>query len=182
MIGDRTHRCDSRCFVTSNGGSCAVALESKLAVLPIRASTIQSATTPPHLRPSGARNPASSPFAPATSRFTQRPNPHSARGTAGALPPAAISCLGAFRTPAVGTRAEFNHAGVRKPAHKLTHAPQQNQSRRFDEVRGVSGSPLTPGVWLHCNGSTLRAMALNRFAIVAAVARPERCPQARDRW
>src|ERR1700730_7124141 len=37
-------------------------------------------------------------------------------GTAGALAPDAISCLGAFRTPAAGARGQIIVAGVRKPA------------------------------------------------------------------
>ena len=42
-------------------------------------------------------------FGPTSSSPTPRPNPHSARGTAGAPLPA-ISCLGAFRTPAATAR------------------------------------------------------------------------------
>ena len=47
--------------------------------------------------------------------------------TASALPPDAISCLGAFRTPAGAARGQIIVAGVRKPAQDRTHAPQQNQ-------------------------------------------------------
>src|SRR5258705_9560313 len=53
-----------------------------------------------------------------------RLNLHSARGTAGAPLPA-ISCLGAFWTPAATARGRARHAGVQKPAHEETHAPQQ---------------------------------------------------------
>jgi hypothetical protein len=51
------------------------------------------------------------------------PNPHSlfaappSRGSAFPLPPDAISCLSAFRTPAGGASGEISAAGVRKPAH-----------------------------------------------------------------
>ena len=41
------------------------------------------------------------------SSHAPRPNPHRARGTAGVPPPSAISCLGAFRTPAAGARGEI---------------------------------------------------------------------------
>src|SRR6478672_7375861 len=58
--------------------------------------------------------------APSFTALTPPPNPHSARGTARALPHAAISCIGAFRTPAVGARGEFEHTGVRKPAQVPT--------------------------------------------------------------
>ena len=40
---------------------------------------------------------------------------HSARGTAGAPLPA-LSCLGAFRTPAAAAHGLHRHAGIRKPA------------------------------------------------------------------
>ena len=46
-------------------------------------------------------------------------NPHSARCTAGAPPPA-ISCLGAFPTPAVAIAWMGRHPGVRKPAQEET--------------------------------------------------------------
>jgi hypothetical protein len=46
-----------------------------------------------------------------------QPNPHRARCAVGA-PLTAISCLGAFRTPAVGARGWARHAGVRKPAKR----------------------------------------------------------------
>src|SRR6266581_9520257 len=46
-------------------------------------------------------------------------NLRSARGTAGAPLPA-ISCLGAFWTPAATARGRVRHAGVQKPAQKLT--------------------------------------------------------------
>jgi hypothetical protein len=49
----------------------------------------------------------------------RKSNPHSARGKAGAKLPA-TSCLGAFRTPAARERGTLRHAGVRKPAHKLS--------------------------------------------------------------
>src|SRR5438128_7895685 len=39
-------------------------------------------------------------------------------------PPSAISCLGAFRTPAASARGEPVIAGVRKPAQLRTHALQ----------------------------------------------------------
>ena len=47
----------------------------------------------------------------------RRPNPHSARGTAVTYS-TAISCLGAFRSPAASARAYSPHAGDRKPAQK----------------------------------------------------------------
>ena len=56
--------------------------------------------------------------------LTPRPNPHSARGTRRlrhrCCSPPAISCLGAFRTPAAGARGWSRHPGVRKPAHRQT--------------------------------------------------------------
>src|SRR5258707_5773192 len=52
---------------------------------------------------------------PTSSNLTPRPNPHRARGTDGALLPA-ISCLGAFPTPAARAREGLATAGVRKPA------------------------------------------------------------------
>jgi len=48
-----------------------------------------------------------------------RLNPHRARGTDGALPPA-ISCLGACQTPAARARRGLVIAGVRKPAQIRT--------------------------------------------------------------
>jgi len=51
-------------------------------------------------------------------------DPHSARCLAGAQLPA-TSCLGAFRTPATAARGQPRHAGIRKPSHHRTHAPQQ---------------------------------------------------------
>ena len=45
----------------------------------------------------------------------RRPNPHSARSTAVTCS-TAISCLGAFRTPAASVRDSLINAGVRKPA------------------------------------------------------------------
>ena len=45
--------------------------------------------------------------APTLSTFRPRPNPHSARGTASALPLAALSCIGAFQPPAASARGRF---------------------------------------------------------------------------
>src|SRR6266849_4181048 len=53
-----------------------------------------------------------------------RLNLRSARGTAGAPLPA-ISCLGAFWTPAATARGRVRHAGVQKPAQQETHALHQ---------------------------------------------------------
>src|ERR1700675_4449995 len=47
-------------------------------------------------------------FSPSFPRQAPPLNPHSARGTAGAPPPA-ISCLGAFRPPAARARGELRH-------------------------------------------------------------------------
>ena len=54
------------------------------------------------------------PYNPASASPNPRQNPHSARGTAGAPLPA-ISCLGAFWTPAARARGRVRHAGVQKP-------------------------------------------------------------------
>src|ERR1700738_3998977 len=45
-----------------------------------------------------------------------------------------------------------------------------------------SASPQSADVGSRRPARRLRATALNRFAIVAAVCRPERCPQGRVRW
>jgi hypothetical protein len=50
-------------------------------------------------------------------QHTPTPNPHSIRCTVGASHPA-ISCLGAFRTPAVRAWGWSRHAGIRKPAQQ----------------------------------------------------------------
>jgi hypothetical protein len=59
--------------------------------------------------------------APISSSLTPRPNPHSTRCTVGAPHPA-ISCLDAFRTPAVRAWGWSRHPGVRKPAQERTPA------------------------------------------------------------
>src|ERR1700716_3578302 len=62
-----------------------------------------------------------------------RLNLRSARGTAGAPLPA-ISCLGAFWTPAATARGRVRHAGVQKPAQIRTsrlRASQQNDVLEF---------------------------------------------------
>jgi len=67
------------------------------------------------------------------------PNPvaksRSATGTAGAPLPA-ISCLGAFRTPAAGARGWLIIPGIRKPAQFQTHALRQAASL-FDHHVGA---------------------------------------------
>jgi hypothetical protein len=63
------------------------------------------------------------------------PNPHSlfaaplSRGAAFPIPPDAISCLGAFRTPVTEPGVSSVFAGVRKPAHNPTY---QFASIRFE--------------------------------------------------
>jgi hypothetical protein len=52
----------------------------------------------------------------------------SACGTTAALPSDAISCLGAFQTPAAGAYGQISAAGVRKPAQEATYAVQQTCS------------------------------------------------------
>ena len=59
-------------------------------------------------------------------------NPHSARGTHRA-PPTAISCLGAFRTPAASARGGIVIPGVQKPAHSTQAAVS-----RCSNMRGQS--------------------------------------------
>jgi hypothetical protein len=76
-------------------------------------------------------------------RRTQRSNPHSARCNIGARP--AISCLGAFRTPAASARGWSRHPGVRKPAHNLP--PGRFDCGRFwvtlsPQARGWRGRAL----------------------------------------
>src|ERR1700731_4344188 len=61
------------------------------------------------------------------SNHVPQQNLHSARGTVGAPLPA-ISCFGAFWTPAARARGECRHPGVQKPAHNRTHAAQQTAS------------------------------------------------------
>src|SRR5712675_2229438 len=67
---------------------------------------------------------------PTSSNLTPRPNPHRARGADGAHSPA-ISCLGAFPTPAARAREGLATAGVRKPAQERSFA-----------VTAVAGSDL----------------------------------------
>jgi hypothetical protein len=53
---------------------------------------------------------------------TTRPNPHRARCTVRASP-TAISCLGAFPTPALTARGTINHwAGIRNPPASIDRA------------------------------------------------------------
>ncbi|MGY4622118.1 hypothetical protein ACVWZ4_007402 [Bradyrhizobium sp. USDA 4472] len=54
-------------------------------------------------------------------------DPHSARCSAGALPPV-TSCLGAFWTPASGALRSLLVAGLQKPAHFRIHALQQRRT------------------------------------------------------
>src|SRR6266702_1548250 len=56
------------------------------------------------------------------SNLVPRLNLRSARGTTGAPLPA-ISCLGAFWTPAATARGRVRHAGVQKPAQDRTYDP-----------------------------------------------------------
>src|SRR5229473_5080078 len=42
----------------------------------------------------------------------------------------AISCLGAFWTPAATARGRVRHAGVQKPAHERTHGVQQRPTTK----------------------------------------------------
>ena len=63
------------------------------------------------------------------SRAAPALNPDSARCLAGAQLPA-TSFFGGFRTPAPVQAAPSRWAGIRNPAQKLTHAPQQTVSER----------------------------------------------------
>jgi hypothetical protein len=45
--------------------------------------------------------------------------------------PPAISCLGAFRTPVAGARAQIIVAGVRKPAHNLHTCGLMHHSKQY---------------------------------------------------
>jgi hypothetical protein len=63
--------------------------------------------------------------------LTPAPNPHSTRCTVGASHPA-ISCLGAFQTPAVRAWGRSRHAGIRKPA----------QNRKWSVIRSRCVTPL----------------------------------------
>jgi hypothetical protein len=74
-------------------------------------------------------------------------NPHSARGTASALPPAAISCLGAFRTPAAAARGKRRHAGVRKPAQFPTSTVRHNFQTRLPALFSCNRPDLTGPRW-----------------------------------
>jgi hypothetical protein len=67
-------------------------------------------------------------------------NPHSARGTASALPPGAISCLGAFRTPAAAARGKRRHAGVRKPCMGRLLSRLIFNISLFDRLLAISSS------------------------------------------
>src|SRR5882762_5241989 len=67
----------------------------------------------PKIRAKAIRSPASAQLP----QHTPTPNPHSIRCTVGASHPA-ISCLGAFRTPAVRAWRWSRHAGIRKPAQQ----------------------------------------------------------------
>ena len=68
--------------------------------------------------PPAPSEPPLAPVLPACTATGVLLNPHSmpiGRGARSALHPA-ISCLGAFRTPAVSARGGLRHAGIRKPA------------------------------------------------------------------
>ena len=75
-------------------------------------------------------------FNPNSSSQPPRPNPHSARGTA-AAPPTAISCLGAFWSPAASA-VDRPVIPATKNLHRSRHAPTRvdrgNVSDRFDIV------------------------------------------------
>ena len=75
------------------------------------------------------------------------PNPHSLRALSGA-PLTAISCLGAFRTPASRARARFVFAGIRKPAHEQTFARSKMDviDAQF-ETRPRAVTAVSPGFW-----------------------------------
>ncbi len=64
-------------------------------------------------------------------------------GTAQALPLDAISCLGAFRTPAGGARGEISAAGVQKPAQQptlqLRRPKRKSPSNRQGSFRNQMG-------------------------------------------
>ena len=87
----------------------------------------------PQLRPKTTGSTGSESASPT---LTSAPNPHSARCTVGAQHPA-ISCLGAFRTPAVRAReglgipaSENPHTSSHPPVgHKLIPMPRRHFSR-----------------------------------------------------
>ena len=78
-------------------------------------------------------------LAQASSTLTGPPNPHSARGTASAPLPA-ISCLGAFRTPAASTRGE-----IVIPAFKNLHNRRHCHFRDLRKgIRLLAPVPVGP--------------------------------------
>src|SRR5712671_4484189 len=70
---------------------------------------------------------------PTSSNLTPRPNPHRARGADGAHSPA-ISCLGAFPTPAARAREGLATAHVRKPAQSTKLRGQRGKIDRRKAV------------------------------------------------
>ena len=84
----------------------------------------------------------------------QRLNPHRARCTAGAPPPA-TSCLGASPTPTGSACGEPNISASEKPAHEPTHALQQ-----------IEPYSITSSAWPSKDGATVRPSALAVFRLI----------------
>ena len=84
-------------------------------------------------------------FDPTSPNLTPRLNPHRARGTDGAPLPA-ISCLGAFQTPAARARRGLVTAGVRKPAQ----LPTSGEPPLTAPVEPSRSSNLSDGSRPHC--------------------------------
>ena len=115
-------RSDARhsCWLSAGSAPACVGPPDRPAVTPqIFWRNVRSACSPRHARPRFKEKRSDRRLASTSSTLTPRPNPHSARGTVGAPHPA-ISCLGAFRTPAAAARGWSRHSGVRKPAQQRT--------------------------------------------------------------
>ena len=97
--------------------------------------------TPPPARQSRTHQQSDRPnrFNPNSTSQPPRPNPHSARGTAAASP-TAISCLGAFRSPAASAR-PYLVMPATENLHKNRHAALAVRSAEFDHPERQMESP-----------------------------------------